>query len=62
MPLHDWQFWVVTAVAAVGLWMAFRPLFPRRRGRGKPCHGSGGVESKGTSTRATLTVEGRRAR
>lgn len=48
-PLHDWQFWVVTALAALALWWVARSLLPRlrRRKRGR---------------RATLTIEGAPAR
>lgn len=60
MPLHDWQFWVVTIAAAIGLWFAFRPLFPRRRGMRR--HNGGTANGKGASTRATLTLEGKRVR
>lgn len=46
-PVHDWQFWVVTALflAAVA-WLA-RGIIPRLKGR------------KGASRRATLTVGGK---
>ena len=33
MPWRDWQFWVVTAVAAAGLWALLRSF---RRGRSRP--------------------------
>lgn len=44
-PLHDWQFWVVTALAGLALWWILRSLLPRL-GRRK------------TARRATLTIEG----
>jgi hypothetical protein len=45
-PVHDWQFWVVTAAFALaGGWM-LRGLLPRRWRRKK-------------GTRATLTVGGK---
>lgn len=28
--LGDWQFWVVTAVAAAGLYVLVRPLLPKK--------------------------------
>lgn len=31
MPWGDWQFWVVSFVAAMGLWMLARVLVPRKR-------------------------------
>lgn len=49
LPVHDWQFWVATVIAALALRYVVRMVFPsglplmRRRGR--------------TGRRATLTVE-----
>jgi len=36
LPLTDWQFWVVTALAMWGMWMLIRTFLPsrgKRRGR-----------------------------
>jgi hypothetical protein len=33
MPWGDWQFWLVTAAAAVALGALFRVLIPRRKTR-----------------------------
>jgi hypothetical protein len=33
MPLHDWQFWTVSLLAALGLWIVARPFLPRRKNR-----------------------------
>lgn len=46
-PVHDWQFWAVTAVfAGAAAWMA-KSLIPRAKHR--------------RTRRATLTIEGRPA-
>ena len=44
-PFDDWQFYVVTAVALLGLWPVLRLLRPARKGRG---------------ARASLTIHGRK--
>ena len=46
MPLGDWQFWVVTAMAVIALWVVVRAVVPRKR--------------KGRSRRVPLTVEKRK--
>lgn len=50
MPTHDWQFWVVSAVAlAAAAWIIrslARVIYPRKSRRGR-------------SSRATLTVAGK---
>ncbi len=33
MPMHDWQFWVVTAIAIAALCTLKRVLAPRKRGK-----------------------------
>lgn len=48
LPVHDWQFWVVTAAAAAALLVVVRNLVPARWWRRKP-------RGKG----ASLTIEGR---
>ncbi len=35
MPLDDWQFWVVTALAAIGLWRLKRAVWPKSRRGGR---------------------------
>jgi hypothetical protein len=51
-PLHDWQFWVVTALAAAAAaWLIrglLRFILHTRRGKAPP-------------KRATLTIEGKAA-
>ena len=36
LPLHDWQFWVVTLICAAAAWLVGRRVFAalRRRPRG----------------------------
>ena len=41
MPVHDWQFWVVTALALIAAVYIIRAAIPEKyrpgkRGRGKP--------------------------
>ena len=52
MPIGDWQFWLVTAVAALGFWLLVRP-FLELRGKGKKGAGSG----KGTRTKLTISAD-----
>ena len=33
LPFDEWQFYVVTAVALVGLWLLVRPFLSRRKHR-----------------------------
>lgn len=48
MPIHDWQFWVVTAIAACALWFVARRALPARL-RG----------TKRRGVKATLTIDGK---
>lgn len=43
MPWGDWQFWVVTLIAALGLYALVRVVLPKRK----------------ATKRTTLTIEGR---
>jgi len=45
LPVHDWQFWVVTVAALGAAAVIVRNLWPRKRRR--------------RARRATLTVEGK---
>ena len=36
LPVFDWQFYAVTALAVAGAWLALRPFFARR---GRPATG-----------------------
>ena len=46
MPLNDWQFWVVTLIAAVGVFILIRVVKPKRKAK----------------KRTTLTIEGRQTK
>ncbi len=35
VPVDDWQFWVVTLLFLVCVWLVVRPLLPRRGGARK---------------------------
>jgi hypothetical protein len=48
LPIHDWQFWVVTLIALFALWFVLRRALPARLG---------GRKSKGVKT--TLTIAGK---
>lgn len=48
MPWGDWQFWLVTVLAIVGLWMVVKPLLPKRRRSG--------------GRKVSLTIEGKRGK
>lgn len=65
MPLHDWQFWVVSLLALWGLWLLARPLLPVRKSSnadeaGCPNCASGAASSKKRQHRVALTVDRRR--
>jgi hypothetical protein len=51
MPTHDWQFWIVTLLAASAAgWMVWRGVRALRAGK----------RGKAKGTRTNLTVGGRR--
>jgi hypothetical protein len=52
MPVHDWQFWVATALAIGALGLLLRPFLPGRR---KRC---GGCPGAAAPKRASLTIGG----
>ncbi len=61
MPLHDWQFWVVTLLMLWGLWVLLRAIVPARRKAGDadpscPNCASGEAASQGPR-RVSLTIE-----
>lgn len=33
MPIGDWQFWVVTIIAIVAMFVLYRVLVPRKKGK-----------------------------
>ena len=59
MPFGDWQFWVVTIIGLVGLWLVIKPLLPRKaKDDGCPHCASGAAASrKKKGRRVALTVE-----
>ncbi|MBY0113321.1 MAG: hypothetical protein K2Y21_10895 [Phycisphaerales bacterium] len=52
LPLHDWQFWVATAIALIALWIVINSVVPpsllpwKRKPKG---------------TKASLTISAKRA-
>lgn len=46
MPVGDWQFWVVTLIAALGLYALIRVVKPKRKAK----------------KRTALTIEGRQTK
>ena len=45
-PIHDWQFWVATALALGAAWWLLKGTIPRKTRKSK-------------GRRATLTIEGK---
>lgn len=35
LPLSDWQFWLVTALAAGALWILIRMFIPKKKPKGR---------------------------
>ena len=66
IPLDDWQFWVVTALAASAVWLVVSPLLPRKRkAKGAACPGCPSGESESAKPRTKhvdLTIGGKRVR
>ncbi|MFO0873010.1 MAG: hypothetical protein U0575_03445 [Phycisphaerales bacterium] len=62
MPWRDWQFWIVTAVAAGGAWLVLRPLLPRRGAADRPCGNCASGAAARKSGKTQLTVGGKRLR
>ncbi len=64
LPLDDWQFWVVTALAASAVWIVVAPLLPRKRKKPGPCPGcpSGEGEGKPRAKHVDLTIGGKRVK
>ena len=66
IPLDDWQFWVVTALAASAVWLVVSPLLPRKKkAKGAACPGCPGGESESAKPRTKhvdLTIGGKRVR
>lgn len=63
MPWRDWQFWIVTALAAWGLWMLSRPFWPRRKtdpNTSASCPNCSRGSAAAKSRKVPLTIEKRR--
>jgi hypothetical protein len=61
MPMNDWQFWIVTAFAAIGLWFLARPFLASRKSRAEdascPHCTSSAPSGKSKRRRVLLTIE-----
>jgi hypothetical protein len=58
MPWHDWEFWIVTVLAMIGLFILMRPFLPRRKGSANAaCPNCASGEAAAKPRRATLTIE-----
>lgn len=64
MPLHDWQFWLVSVLAAYGVWILVRPFVRRGKLNDASCpscpSGGGGGEHRNTRRKVALTIERKR--
>jgi hypothetical protein len=67
MPLHDWQFWIVSALAAYGVWVLVRPFVRRGKSNDASCPscpsgggGAGGGEHRSQRRKVALTIERKR--
>ena len=62
MPLDQWQFYIVTAVALAGVWALVRPFLRRGGAGGAGGSGCGGCASGSSSGKRAvpLTIGGRR--
>ena len=58
-PLTDWQFYVVTAIFGLGLWMLIRPLVPSKNQSDSGCGNCAAGSAAQATKQASLTVEGR---
>lgn len=62
LPIDDWQFWVVSAIAVWGGWMVVRMFWPSRKSEGAcPSCASGSAATR-KPRKVRLTVEGRQRR
>jgi hypothetical protein len=64
MPLHDWQFWIVTLLALGGGWIVMRTVLParRRNATGDPTcpNCASGSAAQHTKRRVALTIDRRK--
>ncbi len=63
LPINDWQFWVVTAMAFGAVVFVVRPFLPTKHNRNRNASACGGCASGNAVSRkpkkTTLTIEGR---
>ncbi len=57
MPFDDWQFWVVTVLGFVALYVVLRPFLRTRRGTGSCSSCGSGARPRSRGARVKLTVE-----
>lgn len=66
LPLDDWQFWVVSALALGAVWLVVAPILPKRgKSKGAACPGCPSGESASAKPRekhVDLTIGGKRVR
>jgi len=62
MPWRDWEFWIVTTLAVVGVIVLLRPFIPRRKGSDASCPNCATGSASAKPRRATLTIESKRPR
>ena len=65
LPLDDWQFWVVTGLAAGAIWLVVAPLLPKRGKKSAACPGCPSGEAASAKPRAKhvdLTIGGKRVK
>ena len=60
VPLDDWQFYVVTALALTSLWLVVKPFLPSHKKRGGGCHACSGGPPAAGRRRIPMTIRGRR--
>jgi hypothetical protein len=64
MPLHDWQFYIVTLLVTACLWRMTRSTLAiggsQNAGKCTHCPSSGSEKKRTRQTRVTLTIDHRR--
>jgi len=61
MPIGDWQFWIVTLVAGLGLWKLVRTFWPKRKTTGcTHCASGSAASAKKRPSKVSLTIDNRR--
>lgn len=54
-PVDNWQFWVVSAAAVVGVFMVLKPWWPWRKSEG--CDSCGSKSTRQRAPRVRLTLK-----